>query len=206
MTGFCRAALCVVAVLTCFAPGDAHAHAASQALGDFYGGLLHPLTDVVHLLPFIALGLLAGQRGSQVNSLLLIFPGALMAGAALALLMPPLPGLELLNIASALLFGALVAAAAPLPAAALYALAAFFGLTHGLANGTAIDAFVRPLLFIPGLGLAGLLVLAWGAQIVEYLVARRTPWMQIAVRVAGSWIAAIALLVLGLSARKLLAG
>lgn len=169
-------------------------------------GEAYALTEVVHLLPFIALGLLAGQRGKPVNSLLLIFPGALMAGAALALLIPPLPGLELLNIVSALLFGALVAAAAALPAAALYTLAAFFGLTHGLANGTAIDAFVRPLLFIPGLGLAGLLVLAWGAQIVEYLIARRPPWMQIAVRVAGTWIAAFALLVLGLSARTLLAG
>lgn len=186
--------------------GDAHAHSAWQTLGDFYAGLLHPLTDVTHLLPFIALGLLAGQRGKQVNSLLLVFPGALMAGAALALLIPRLPGLELLNIASALLFGALVAAAAPLPAAALYALAAFFGLTHGLANGTAIDAFVRPLLFIPGLGLAGLLVPAWAAQVAEYIVQRGTPWLQIAVRVAGSWIAAMALLILGFSAKTMLAG
>ena len=57
--------------------------------GDFYGGVLHPLTALEHALPILALGLLAGQQGERAARwLVLVFPLALLIGAVLATVMP----------------------------------------------------------------------------------------------------------------------
>src|SRR5882757_8812617 len=92
---------------------SAEAHSTVKGVGDLYAGLLHVLTALEHVLPFIALSLLAGQRGmkAQAEAVLLLFPLALMAGAAAALWIPPLHGLSFFNMASAILLGGLVAAA-----------------------------------------------------------------------------------------------
>ena len=91
--------------------GSAHAHSTVKGVGDLYAGLLHVLTALEHVLPFIALSLLAGQRGlkAQAEAVLLVFPVAVMVGAAAALWLPPVPGLAFFNVASILL-GGLVAA------------------------------------------------------------------------------------------------
>lgn len=65
----------------------------------------------------------------------------------------------------------------------------------GWANGIEITAAVSPIRFIAGLGLVALLVVTYGVGIVRRF---RAPWMQIGVRVAGSWIAAVGILVSGL--------
>jgi urease accessory protein len=91
-----------------------------------------------------------------------------------------------LNILSAVLLGLLVAAAWPLPIAVVYGIALVFGLSHGFANGTAITAPIRPYLFIPGIGLAGLIVPAWAMIIADFALSQKLGWMNIAVRVAGS--------------------
>lgn len=178
-----------------------------KGVGDFYAGLLHVLTALEHVLPFIALSLLAGQRGmkAQAEAVLLVFPVALMAGAAAALWLPPLPGLAFFNIASAILLGALVAAARPLPRAVFYGLVVVFGISHGFANGEAITQTTKAYLFILGVGLSGLAVLAYGTLMVDFLLKRKAGWITIAVRVAGSWIAAIGVLVLATTGRTMLA-
>jgi urease accessory protein len=197
-----RAAL---ALLLSVATGLAYAHSATRGPGDFYAGLLHPLTALEHVLPFLALGLLAGQQGRNGQSAALAFPLALMAGAAGALWLPSFPYVALLNIVSAVALGGLVAAGLRLPVAVLLGTAIVFGLTHGLANGQAISAGIKPYLFIPGVGLAGLLVLVYAIMMVDFVSRRKANWMQIAVRVAGSWIAAIGLLVLATSGKAILA-
>jgi urease accessory protein len=85
------------------------------------------------------------------------------------------------------------------------ALALVFGLSHGFANGTAVTPLVKPYLFIPGVGLAGLVVTGYGVIMTDYVQRRKVGWMTIAVRVAGSWIAAIGLLVLATSWKRLIA-
>jgi urease accessory protein len=187
--------------------GSADAHSMVKGVGDFYAGLLHVLTALEHVLPFIALSLLAGQRGmkAQAEAVLLVFPVALMAGAAAALWLPPLPGLAFFNIASAILLGALVAAARPLPRAVFYGLVVVFGISHGFANGEAITQTTKAYLFILGVGLSGLAVLAYGTLMVDFLLKRKAGWITIAVRVAGSWIAAIGVLVLATTGRTMLA-
>jgi urease accessory protein len=196
----------LVVCLVSFA-GSADAHSMVKGVGDFYAGLLHVLTALEHVLPFIALSLLAGQRGmkAQAEAVLLVFPVALMAGAAAALWLPPLPGLAFFNIASAILLGALVAAARPLPRAVFYGLVVVFGISHGFANGEAITQTTKAYLFILGVGLSGLAVLAYGTLMVDFLLKRKAGWITIAVRVAGSWIAAIGVLVLATAGKSLLA-
>jgi urease accessory protein len=197
------------AILACllFGADTAQAHSMVKGVGDFYAGLLHVLTALEHVLPFIALSLLAGQRGfnRKTEAVLLVFPLALMVGASAALWLAPPPGLAFFNIASAILMGALVAAAWPLPGPLFYALVVVFGLSHGFANGEAVTPTTKAYLFILGVGLSGLAVLAYGTLMVEFLLKRKAGWIHIAVRVAGSWIAAIGVLVLATAGRTLLA-
>ena len=199
MGGWARAlgrAVGAVAALAML-PRPALTHSAAPGVGDFYAGMLHPVTALEHALPFAALGLLVGQQGTErAYNAVLVFPVALAVGAYLTRLVPSLPGVWSVNIASAVLLGGLVAAARPVPVSLLHGLAVLFGLTHGYAHGDALAETARPSLFIAGLAVAGGLVLAYGIGLVMQL---RPFWARVAVRVAGSWIAATGLLVLGLT-------
>ena len=66
-------------------------------------------------------------------------------------------------------------------------------------SGAVIGTGLNPWLFVPGIGLAGLAQSTYGLIAADYLLRRNIGWMRIAVRVAGSWIAAIAILVLAIS-------
>ena len=188
-----------IAVCLLLATGSAFAHSATRGAADFYAGVLHALTALEHVLPFLALGILAGQQGRKAEPVLLVFCLALAAGATAALWAPPLPYVGLLNMLSAIVFGGLVAASWSLPMALCYGIAALFGLSHGFANGAAMIEQTKPYLFVPGVALAGLAVTAYGLIVTDYLLRRKAGWMHIAVRVAGSWIAAIGILVLAIS-------
>jgi urease accessory protein len=124
-------------------------------------------------------------------------------GASLALLRPALGWVPLLNLGSAVLLGGLVAAAWRLPVALLYALALLFGMTHGYANGAAITPTLSPTVFILGLVIASLFVLSYSIAGTDYLLRLKPVWLRIAVRVAGSWIAAIGILVLSMGEKAL---
>jgi len=54
---------------------------------------------------------------------------------------------------------------------------------------------MSPNKFIPGLALVGLMLVTYGVGLVRRL---KLPWMLIGIRVVGSWIAAVGILVLGL--------
>jgi urease accessory protein len=181
----------------------AHAHSAAKGIGDFYAGALHPLTSLEHLLPFLAFGILAGQQGQKAEPVLAAFCVALLVGAGVAPWLGVLPGLAIVNIGSSVVLGALVALARPLPAALFYAVAVVFGLSHGIANGEGMAEGMKPYLFVPGVALAGLVVTAYGLVMTDWLLRRQAGWIHIAVRVAGSWIAAIGILVLAVSGKTL---
>jgi hypothetical protein len=77
------------------------------------------------------------------------------------------------------------------------AVALLFGLYEGQTNTYGPEARIeRPLLFIAGVGSTiGLILFHVATRVVRY----RVFWVQIAVRVVGSWIAATGLLVLALA-------
>jgi len=182
-------------ILTVLSPALAAAHPMA-GVGDFYAGVLHPLTAIESVLPMVALSLLAGQQGRDTAiAILVTFPLTLMLGAAAALVVPLPHAVGWVNIAFMAALGLLVAAARPMPLPLSAGLSAFLGVTIGWANGVEITAQISPFRFIPGLALAGLLLVTYGIGCVRRLQA---PWMRVGFRVLGSWIAAVGILVLGL--------
>ena len=68
------------------------------------------------------------------------------------------------------------------------------GLLHGWLNGAGIAESGREATGLAGIAAAVFVIVALVAALVTWLPAA---WMRIAVRVAGSWVAAIGLLMLG---------
>ncbi len=61
---------------------------------------------------------------------------------------------------------------------------------------------IKPYLLVPGLGLAALVVTGYRVAITDYVLGGKVGRMTIAVRLAGSWSAAIGLLVLTTSWKR----
>ena len=160
--------------------------------------MVHPLTALEHAPPILALALLAGQQGERaVRWLVLVFPLALLIGAGLGAGAPPFPAMAVLNAASFVVLGLVVAAALRLPLPMLIVLGAVFGISHGYENGRAMVPDATVYLFVLGVAAVGGLATALVSAAVIDLA--ETSWSCVAVRIAGSWIAAIGLMTIGLA-------
>lgn len=189
----------ILFALLFLAPAMARAHLVSTPFGDFYGGMLHPVTALEHLLPWLALGLLAGLQGTRPGRwMLLVFPIGLLVGLGLVRWVPLLAPFSSLNVVSFIVLGALVASAWCLPLWALAGLGLVFGISHGYENGLAMTQQTNVALFVGGVATAGYVVVTLVAALISFLSQRRR-WLRIAVRAAGSWIAAIGIMMVGLS-------
>lgn len=190
-----------IALLLLALPATASAHTAVSGAGDFFGGVLHPLTTPAHLLVLLGLGLLAGRQ-TPLNlkmPLAMFIPVSAVAlwltttGMVRTVYPPILIGISLIT-------GALVALGKPLPAkviGAVFAVAAFFlGLDSAAETGTAL-ATAKTLL-----GTWCGLVLAV-ADIAYYLsFCTKQKWQQVGIRVAGSWITAASFMILAFALRR----
>ena len=103
-----------------------------------------------------------------------------------------------LNHVSFVVLGLLLAAAWRMPLALLIALGLLFGLSHGYENGSAMTAAATPYLFAPGVALSGFILTALAGAATLALSAG-ADWPRVAVRIAGSWIAAIGIMMIGLA-------
>ena len=187
-----------VFILLILFPAPAEAHLNSTGLGPVYDGLLHFLLSPEDLLPVLALALLAGQRGAEHGRrALFALPTAWFAGGLMGLTTHT-SGSTALTCISFLLLGVLLASDAKLTLRATTTLAVIVGLFHGFLNGTGMGRPADGGLVLLGL-IFGIFVLA--AVAAAFVVRLRRPWERIAVRVAGSWIAASGLLMLGWVAR-----
>lgn len=184
--------------------GSALAHTAAAGSSDLYAGALHALSAPAHLLSFLAIGLLAGQQAGKAQSMLMVFclaliAGTLVSGSLAASALPVQPATGSLNLAVTAILGALVATTWSLPGPALLALAVVCGLGLGWASGSDAGPGTNRWLFAPGVAVAGLAVSTYCLMATDFLLRRNAGWMRIAVRVAGSWITAIAILVLAIT-------
>ncbi len=176
----------------------AEAHLVTTGLGPVYDGIGHLLLTPEDLVPILALALYSGLRGARAGRLaLFILPVAWMAGGLLGLragaaTAAPVPAL------SFVLLGLLVAADLRLSDGAVAALASGLGLVHGFLNGPALAGTGPGALGLLGIAVVAFVMVALAAALV---VSLRAPAARIAVRVAGSWIAAIGLLLLGWALR-----
>jgi urease accessory protein len=144
------------------------------------------------------LGLLAGLQNTKgARVILFLVPLGLVAGVALAPLLPPVAVAALVDRASFVILGLLVALGRRLPEGLLAGLAMLFGVSHGYENGLAMSADSLPHLFGPGVALWGLIVVTLTAA-TAFALGRSMAWVRIAVRAVGSWIAAIGLMVVAL--------
>lgn len=176
-------------------PAPAHAHLVTTGLGPLYDGVSHLFLSFEDLLPVMALAFLAGLNGPRAGRLaLFVGPLAWLVGglAGFGVGAPVVPGT--VTAASLMILGALTALDRTLAPGAVTALAAALGLLHGWLNGAGIAGAGREALGLVGIVSAVFVVVALLAAFVVWL---RPPWTRIAVRVAGSWIAAVGLLLLG---------
>ncbi|HEV2693958.1 MAG TPA: HupE/UreJ family protein [Verrucomicrobiae bacterium] len=192
---------CLVVALLLALPVTASAHTAISGVGDFFGGVLHPLTTPIHVLVLLGLGLLAGQR-SPLN--LKVPLAVFIPVSALALLLtttglvktvyPPL------LIGIALVAGVLVALEKPLPTvitAVVFALAALaLGLDSAVESGTP-PSIVKTLL---GTWVGLVLAVADIAYYLSFFTKQK--WQQVGIRVAGSWVTAASFMILAFALRR----
>lgn len=192
-----RSAFGLLTALTALAlpSSTAFAHDAFGNAGAFWGGFLHPLTALEHVLAIVAFGLLAGlQEPRPAYAGLLAFALALAVGAIIGAAGVSLPASGPAAAGSIAVVALLVALGRPLPLPLMVGLGIALGLLHGLANGAAVPTGLDPIAFVVGLVAGPTLVVHLLIGAVRRLHAA---WTRIAVRVLGSWLAAVGLLVLG---------
>lgn len=174
-------------------PSDAAAHLVTTGMGPVYDGIGHLLLTPEDLVPALAVALYAGLRGKAPGRIsLFFFPLAWLIGGFAGLLVNGEPTFAL-SALSFLILGALIASDLRLPENVIATLVVLVGIMHGFFNGIAMQGGPG----IPGLLgiMATLFVLV--ALVSAFVVSLRAAWTRIAVRVAGSWITAVGLLMLG---------
>jgi hydrogenase/urease accessory protein HupE len=180
-------------------PQPARAHLVTSGLGPFYDGASHFLLTPEDFAPALAMALFAGLKGAHEARLVLFsLPAAWLFGGLAGLPVPGFVPHPLLSAASFVLLGALVAGDLRIPKEWLLRLTAALGLANGFLNGSAMSQANLGALGVTGIVTALFLVVALAAALV---VSLRAPWSRMAVRVAGSWIVATGLLLIGWSLR-----
>jgi hydrogenase/urease accessory protein HupE len=179
------------------APG-LYAHLVTTGLGPLFDGIGHVAVTPEDLLPVIAIALLAGLGGkAYARRVLFVLPGAWLTGGLVGLALgwsAPLAATTL----SFLVLGGLVAFDRPLSERVGVGLAIGLGLLHGQMNG--VEMGTARIGVVGLLGAVGCLFVLV-SLVTGFVVSLQRPWTRIAVRVAGSWIAAIGLLYLGWNLR-----
>lgn len=180
-------------------PSTAEAHLVTTGLGPIYDGISHVLMSPDDLVPIVAMALLAGLHGPAAGrrALFTLTASWVIGGLAGFVVGHPLVP-QSVTTASFLVIGALTAADRRLPLSLVTVLAVAMGLVHGWLNGAGIAESQREALALAGVGSAIFVLVALASALAASL---RNGWARIVVRVAGSWIAAIGLLMLGWSLR-----
>ena len=193
------ATLLAVLMLSCF-PDIAGAHLVTTGLGPFYDGAVHLLLSPNDLLGLLAAAMLAGLQGAKTaRMVVIVLPSTWLTAGLISLNISSSIDLHWLSVLSFMILGVLVAVNLKLPSVVVVMLAGLFGILHGLLNGSALAAIGAGPRTIIGIVL---MVLVSGLLISAFTVSLKAAWARIAVRVAGSWVAAVGMLMLGWLMRK----
>ena len=188
---FIARAWVAVAFVATAAPASAHP---VFGVTGFAGGLLHALLVPTHLMAVVALALLIGQQ-RRGRGAVIAYAAAIIAGlGAIAIAYVPERADEgVLAVAASA--GLLVALARPLPRSVGVLLAGAVGLAVALDSPPEAISLRHANLALLGTAIGALLVLLALLQLTTRLT---RGWQRIGARIAGSWIAATAILVLAL--------
>ncbi|HEU4936149.1 MAG TPA: HupE/UreJ family protein [Vicinamibacterales bacterium] len=176
-------------------PGRVEAHLVTTGLGPIYDGVTHVVSTPDDLIPTVMLALLAGLNGAAAGRrALFALTAAWLAGGGAGFVcgQPIVPSAA--PVMSLLALGALTAADRRLSSLVVTGIAVTAGLVHGALNGAAVAAAGREAIGLIGMGSTVFVVTAIAAACAASL---RAAWPRLVVRVFGSWVAAIGLLMLG---------
>jgi nickel/cobalt exporter len=197
MKPFSRLSSAVFAVCSVFLPAKAYAHLVNTNVGEFYAGMMHPLTSSEHLLPALALALMAGQCGKHAaRATLLAFPAALLAGTISGSLLPPYDFFQVINLILLVVLGGLLAfkhRLSRITTMPMTMLALLTGLILGYRSGMDMAAAKVAVQFIPGVVLTGLILVALIAAWVPVVSSRMG---QALIRMAGTGFALVGMVLL----------
>ncbi|WP_441259427.1 HupE/UreJ family protein [Bradyrhizobium sp. 521_C7_N1_3] len=194
------ARLLMAAAMLLAGANTAEAHIVAARLGDFYMGVVHPLTDLQDVVLWTATGVLAGTLGAAKGRwLIVVFPLGLLAGLSFGQVFSA-TSTQLSDAAMMLAIGLLIAAAAQVPTLMLCAIAFAVAVIRGAANGADLGPEADRLLFAAGLACVGYgaITLAMAMTAVFTNSDGVASWRTIAVRALGGWIAAIGLMMASL--------
>jgi hydrogenase/urease accessory protein HupE len=188
-----RAVVAAVAVVFSQA---ANAHLVSTELGPLYDGAAHPLVSPQDLLTILGLAILAAHGGA-ISGRRLIVSLTLAWATGVCIGFAAVHGPLEFPVAAAaviLILGILGVSRLRIPSGVLVSASTFLGLARGVMNGSAARNADGQWLSVLGiaLGIFVLCTLLTGGG--KWLENRR---FAVALRVIGSWIAAIGLLMLG---------
>ena len=178
-------------------PLDAGAHLVTTGMGPVYDGIGHLLLTPEDLIPAVAVALYAGLRGKDPGrQTLFLFPLAWLIGGFAGLMVTSIPVFPV-QILSFLLLGGLIASDLRLPDNIITVIVIAVGTTHGFYNGIAMES---------GPGISGLfgissILFVLVAIAAALVISLRAAWTRVVVRVTGSWIVAVGLLMLGWMAK-----
>ena len=187
-----RAGLALAALL--IGVGPACAHDVVAGVGGFYGGLIHPLLVPAHGLALAALGLLIGQQTPRAG-LKAVFAAALLLGVIVIVSAFAARDVDYAILGIAAAAGVAVAIARPLSVVVSCPLAAVAGVAIELDSVPQGISMQTTFLALAGTAVGAFLVVMFLADLAVCL---QRDWQRIGARVAGSWIAASAILVLAL--------
>jgi len=176
-----------------FWPSYVSAHLVTTGLGPVYDGIGHLVMTPEDLIPVLAIALFAGLRGAAPGRrALFILPLAWFVGGLLGVFVEGLPTVPIAAI-SFLFLGVLVAADLNLSQKWFTAVVIVVGFVHGVLNGVALKESAEIL------GLIGIMATLFVivAIVSATIVSLKKAWARIVVRVAGSWVAAMGMLMFG---------
>jgi urease accessory protein len=179
-------------------PAPAYAHLVTTGLGPLFDGIMHLAVTPEDLLPTLAIAMLAGLRGREhARAVLFALPLSWLFAGWIGLGRPLEIPLAVTTV-SFLALGGLVAGDVGLSRRSVAAIAIVMGGLHGYLNGFEMA--------VAGLGTVGLIgamasVFVLVALASAFVVSLEAAWTRVAVRVAGSWVVAVGLLMVGWSLR-----
>lgn len=183
------------AALLFWVPAVTYAHGWGGKTTPLYDGLLHMLLNPACILPVAGLALLASRGGREwLAQAQLALAGGVGAGAVISGVGLSWSGVVFANRLYIVAVGLLVALAVVLPRQLVLAGVLLGGILAGHELLVSDPPAGNPYWFCLG-AMLGAMVLQGG--IGGLALAARTPWAQVAVRIAGSWIAAIGIIFAG---------
>jgi urease accessory protein len=169
-------------------PSVALAHTGAEHAFSFAAGFKHPFTGLDHMLAMVAVGLWAGLNGGRALwAWPVAFVGVMVLGGALGISGFAVPMVEAGVLASVVVLGLLVLAAAQLPVAAGAVLVAAFALLHGHAHGAELPGDAAAATYAAGFAIATAILHGIGIG-VSQMAAKANG--RLAVRGAGALVAA----------------